>query len=83
MIELYTNEEDRLKHIFGNQVYGLAPTEIIYAIATHYILGFAQTKGMNITSKHFKMLNTLPYAQGNMDMTLEEKLDELFGEDGE
>ena len=83
MIELYPNEEDRLKHIFGNQVYGLAPTEIIYAIATHYILGFAQTKGMNITSKHFKMLDTLPYAQGNMDMTLEEKLDELFGEDGE
>lgn len=79
MKELYPDNEERLKHIFGNQVYGLAPTEIIYAISTHYILGFAEEHKMTISSKHFKMLDALPYAQGKMDMTLEQKLDELFG----
>ena len=76
----FPDEEERLKWIFENQVYGLAPTEIIYAISTHYILGFAQTQGLSINSKHFKKLDALPYAQGKMDKTLEEKLDELFGE---
>ena len=83
MVELYPDEEERLKHIFANQVYGLAPTEIIYAIATHYILGFAKLKGMEISSRHFKLLDALPYAQGTMDITLEKKLDELFGKDGD
>ena len=77
MIEKFPNEEDRLRHIFGNQVYGLAPTEIIYAISTHYILGFAKTKDVEISSKHFKMLNATPYAQAG---TLSEKLDEVFGD---
>ena len=75
MIELYPNEDDRLHHIFSKQVYGLAPTEIIYAIATHYILGFAQSKGMSINSEHFKMLDALPWAQAGL---LDKKLDELF-----
>lgn len=81
MIELFPNAEERLQHIFSKQVFGLAPTEIIYAIATHYILGFAQVHGMSITSKHFKLCDTLPYTQGKTDITLEEKLDELFGND--
>lgn len=80
MVELYPDETQRLKHIFDKQVYGLAPTEIIYAIATHYILGFAKLRGLEISSKHFKMLDALPYAQGTMDMSLAEKLDEIFVE---
>lgn len=40
MKRLYPNKDERLKHIFEKQVYGLAPTEIIYKIATSYILGF-------------------------------------------
>lgn len=39
--ELYPNSEERLKHIFAKQVYGLAPTEIIYNISKNYILGFS------------------------------------------
>ena len=39
-LKLFPNKKDRLKHIFEKQVYGLAPTEIIYKIATAYILGF-------------------------------------------
>lgn len=33
----FPNKNDRLKHIFANQVYGLAPKEIIYRIATAYL----------------------------------------------
>lgn len=39
--ELYPDREERLKHIFAKQVYGLAPTEIIYNISKNYILGFS------------------------------------------
>lgn len=75
MGQKFPDDTKRLEHIFGHQVYGLAPTEIIYAISTHYILGFAQEKGMSITSDHFKMLDALPYAQAGI---LDKKLDELF-----
>lgn len=77
MIELYPNEDERLKHIFENQVYGCAPTEIIYMIATHYILGFSKNKSIKINSKHFKLFDTLPSSQSG---TLEEELDKLFKE---
>ncbi len=75
MIELYPNEDERLKHIFENQVYGCAPTEIIYMIATHYILGFSKNKDIKINSKHFKLFDTLPSSQAG---TLEEDLDKIF-----
>lgn len=76
MKELYPNKKDRLQHIFEKQVYGLAPTEIIYRIATNFILGFSA----NIENiKHnFRCLDALPYAK---DGTLSEKLDKLFGAD--
>lgn len=32
--------DPRLNHIINHQVFGAAPTEIIYMIAMHYILGF-------------------------------------------
>lgn len=76
MIELYPNEDERLKHIFEKQVYGCAPTEIIYAISTHYILGFSKNKDIKISSKNFKLFDTLPSSQAG---TLEKDLDEVFG----
>lgn len=70
---LYPNDEDRLKHIFEKQVFGLAPTEIIFKIAESFILGFNKN---NIIQKHnLKHFDALPFAQ---DGTLEKKLDELF-----
>lgn len=71
----FPDHKERLKHIFENQVYGLAPTEIIYKIATSYILGFDEyTKDI----KHnFRQLDALPYAK---DGTLGEVLDELYAE---
>lgn len=77
MIELYPNDDERLKHIFENQVYGCAPTEIIYAISTHYILGFSKNKDIKISSKHFKLFDALPSSQAG---TLEEDLDKIFNE---
>ena len=40
MHELFPDNRERLNHILENQVFGMAPTEIIYQIATHYILGY-------------------------------------------
>ena len=75
MKKQFPDNKERLKHIFEKQVYGLAPTEIIYKIATSYILGFDEdTKDI----KHnFRQLDALPYAK---DGTLEEVLEELYPE---
>lgn len=39
MCELFPDDRARLDHILEEQVFGIAPTEIIYKIATNYILG--------------------------------------------
>ncbi len=72
------NSNERIKHILENQIYGFAPTEIIYKIAKNFIFGFDDT-AQTIDSSHFVLLDTEPYAKGEMDMSLEEKLDVLFG----
>lgn len=69
----FPNKKDRLKHIFANQVYGLAPTEIIYRIATAYILGFSDE--IEINEHHLRQFDTLPSVQRG---TLETDLDEVF-----
>ena len=75
MKKQFPDDKERLKHIFAKQVYGLAPTEIIYKIATSYILGFAEdTEGIE---HNFKQVDALPYAK---EGTLQEKLDEVFGQ---
>ena len=38
---LFPDNKKRLEHIFEKQVFGLAPTEIIYRITLAYILGFS------------------------------------------
>lgn len=70
---LYPDSSERLNHIFAKQVYGLAPTEIIYRIALAFILGFSDE--IEIKKHNLKHFDTLPYAQ---DGTLEQKLDEIF-----
>lgn len=73
MKKLYPNDADRLNHIFAKQVYGLAPTEIIYRIAKSFILGFS--KDIKIDKHNLKQFDSLPFAQYG---TLEQKLDEVF-----
>ena len=66
----------RLKHILEHQVYGFAPSEIIYNIARNFIFGFNE-KAHNIDDSHIVLLDTTPYARGEGDF--EAKCDELFG----
>lgn len=73
MKKIYPDEANRLNHIFANQVYGLAPTEIIYRIATNYILGFNDK--IKIEKHNLKKLDSLKYAK---EGTLEDKLDKIF-----
>ena len=62
MRELYPNGDERLKHIFEHQVYGIAPTEIIYQIAMHYILGPNDEFGRNCQT-HFEMADSAQLAK--------------------
>ena len=71
----YPNETDRLNHIFARQVYGLAPTEIIYRIARTFILGFSDH--IEIEADNIRLCDALQFAE---DGTLEAKLKELFPE---
>ena len=71
----YPNETDRLNHIFAKQVYGLAPTEIIYRIARTFILGFSDH--IEIEADNIRLCDALQFAE---DGTLEAKLKELFPE---
>ena len=69
----FPNNEERLKHIFEHQVYGLAPTEIIYRIVLSYVLGF--TDKIEIQKHNIKLCDALTYAkEGNLD----KKIMELF-----
>lgn len=75
MKQAYSDETQRLQHIFEKQVYGLAPTEIIYQIALHFILGFDEDN--LIQNHHLRQCDALPYAK---DGTLEAKLDSIFSD---
>lgn len=75
MKALYPDRKERLNHIFAEQVYGLAPTEIIYRICLAYILGFS--KEIKIKKHNIKLCDTLEYAKNG---ALEDKLMELFPE---
>lgn len=69
--------EERLKHILEHQIYGFAPSEIIWNIARNFVFGFDE-KAKNIDQSHIVLLDTIPYAKGEADMNFEAKCDELF-----
>lgn len=75
--EKYPDKAKRLQHIFEEQVYGLAPTEIIYRIAMQYIFGFAEAEDIDINKGHFVCFDTLPSAQRG---TLAEDIEKVFEE---
>lgn len=54
MCELFPNNRTRLNHILEEQVFGIAPTEIIYKIATNYILGANGEVGGNCNTNFVK-----------------------------
>lgn len=73
MKALFPDDTERLNHIFAKQVYGCAPTEIIYRICLRYILGF--NNEIHIEKNNIKLCDTLQFAK---DGTLETELEKIF-----
>jgi hypothetical protein len=73
MKALFPDEKERLNHIFAKQVYGCAPTEIIYRICLRYILGFNDE--IHIEKNNIKLCDTLQFAKNG---TLETELEKIF-----
>lgn len=69
----YQSDEDCLKHILENQVYGLAPTPILQGITQSYIFGF-DIENM-ISRNNFVQHDITPEAK---EGKAKEKLQELF-----
>lgn len=76
MRRAYPDDETRLRHIFKHQVYGLAPTECIYRIATRYILGFSDHIRIADSDHHLRMVDSLPAAK---EGRMQELVDRVFG----
>ena len=76
MKQFYPDDHERLIHILNHQVFGLAPTRIIYLIATNYILGFDDSIKKDITTDHFKQADS---AEASKNGTLQELIDKEFG----
>ena len=52
LVNIIPDERARLKHIFENQLFGFAPTQIIYDIAANYIYGgFPKISRQNLKKK--------------------------------
>jgi superfamily II DNA or RNA helicase len=71
--EKYNSDQDCLKHILENQVYGLSPTPILQGITQSYIFGFDVEN--EISRKNFIQHDLTPEAQ---EGKAKEKLRELF-----
>ena len=77
MKEIIPDDEKRIKHILEHQVYGLAPTRIIYLIATNYIFGFDNTL-KNISHDNFKQIDALALTKAG---TLKQTVIKSFGKE--
>ncbi|OUO35145.1 restriction endonuclease [Olsenella sp. An290] len=75
MRELFPDDRKRLDHILEHQVFGIAPTKIIYEIATHFILGFHDEVGQGCDT-NFVMADSAELAK---EGKLVEFVEEMFG----
>lgn len=76
MKRLFPDTKTRIRHILQKQVYGLAPTRIIYLIATHYIFGFDEE--LMKEKNNFRQADAAQYAKNG---TLEQLVEKEFGKD--
>ena len=76
MKKLYPDDRARIRHIIDHQVYGMAPTRIIYLIAINYILGF---EGKNVKEENFPHFVQADAAEASKEGRLQELVDEKFG----
>lgn len=70
----FPDEKERIRHILQKQVYGMAPTRIIYLIATNYILGFDDE--LKDSTHNFVQADAAEAAKAG---TLDKLLDQHFG----
>ena len=74
----YPDDAARLRHILEHQVYGFAPSHIIYSIAIAYIFGFDKA-AQQISQKNFVDLDVMEFVkQGTLDALVQEQ----FGAQG-
>lgn len=73
---LFPDDNERIKHILTKQVYGMAPSRIIYLIATNYILGFDEQ--MRIATSNFVEADAAEAAKNG---TLSSLVNEFWGID--
>lgn len=74
MKEAIPDDKERIQHILRKQVYGMAPTRIIYLIATNYILGFDEE--LKFENKNFVQADAAEAAKTD---SLEALVKECFG----
>lgn len=81
MKKLFPDDRKRLEHIMEKQVYGAAPTEIIYMIAMHFIFGYDNiingltAEELQELFPNFKLKDTAELAKAG---TLAKWVDETF-----
>ena len=75
MKETIPDADERLKHILEKQLYGLAPSDIIFHIATNFIFSFDTNN--RISRRNFKQVDTRPAVK---EGRLEELLTETFAD---
>lgn len=74
----YNNDNDCIKHILENQVYGLAPTNILYNITLSTI--FSGAEGLNIKTDNIKQYDLLTDAKNG---TARQAVMALFNNSGD
>ncbi len=74
MKEYLPDDGERIRHILTRQVYGMAPTRIIYLIATNYILGFDES--LKVETRNFVQADAAEAAKAGM---LEQLVNKHFG----
>ena len=71
----FPDDRERLDHILEKQVFGIAPTKIIYEIATHFILGFHDEVGQGCNT-NFELADSAELAK---EGTLDTYVERVFG----
>lgn len=74
MKEYFPDDNERIHHILCHQVYGMAPTRIIYLIATNYIFGFDEE--LKFETKNFVQADA---AEASKEGALDDLIQKYFG----
>lgn len=77
----FPDEQERIQHILGKQVYGMAPTRIIYLIAMNYIFGFDDKLRERTRFEELPNFAEADAAAAAKAGTLKQLVDETFGDD--